>query len=148
MSYIAISSDLCNAAKEVLDKFSFHRHLKPGCKILKTCKYSNNTAEHYIPKTNHHQKFGSRWLMHNTRALRYIYGVQNLLVFNVYMLVLCKYLKSFDNDNPVIKQLNSGYKTTRLYSLECQNLEVMWVHVRPARLPRGLVTAAIYHPPS
>ena len=46
---------------------------------------------------------------------------------------------------------NSGYKTTRLYYVECQNLEVMWVHVRPARLPRGfpcLVTAAIYHPPS
>ena len=59
-----------------------------------------------------------------------------------------KYLKSFDNDNPVIKQLNSGYKTTRLYSLECQNLEVMWVHVRSARLRRGSVTATIYHPPS
>ena len=46
---------------------------------------------------------------------------------------------------------NSGYKPTRLYNLECQNLEVMWVHVRPARLPRGfpcLVTATVYHPPS
>ena len=46
---------------------------------------------------------------------------------------------------------NSGYKKTRLYNLKCQNLEVMWVHVRPARLPRGfpcLVTATIYHPPS
>ena len=46
---------------------------------------------------------------------------------------------------------NSGYKKTRLYNLECQNLEVMWIHVRPARLPRGfpcLVTATVYHPPS
>ena len=35
---------------------------------------------------------------------------------------------------------NSGYKTTRLYNLECQNLEVMWVHVRPGRLP-----AEVFH---
>ena len=46
---------------------------------------------------------------------------------------------------------NSKYKTSRLYNLECPNLEVMWVYVRPARLPRGvscIVTATIYHPPS
>ncbi len=30
---------------------------------------------------------------------------------------------------------NSKYKTSRLYNLECPNLEVMWVYVRPARLP-------------
>ena len=46
---------------------------------------------------------------------------------------------------------NSKYKTSRLYNLECPNLEVMWVFGRPARLPRGvscIVTATFYHPPS
>ena len=46
---------------------------------------------------------------------------------------------------------NWKYKTSRLYNLECPNLEVMWVYVWPARLPRGvscIVTATIYHPPS
>ena len=46
---------------------------------------------------------------------------------------------------------NSKYKTSRLYNLECPNLEVMWVYVRPARLPRGvscIVTATIYYPSS
>lgn len=44
-----------------------------------------------------------------------------------------------------------GIKTTRLSDIESPTLEVMWVHVRPARLPRGvpcIVTATIYHPPS
>ncbi len=46
---------------------------------------------------------------------------------------------------------NSKYKTSCLYNLECPNLEVLWVHVRPARLPRGvpcIVTATAYQPPS
>jgi hypothetical protein len=33
---------------------------------------------------------------------------------------------------------NSKYKTSRLYNLECPNLEVMWVYVRLARLPRSV----------
>ncbi len=33
---------------------------------------------------------------------------------------------------------NSKYKTSRLYNLECRNLEVMWVYVWLARLPRGV----------
>ena len=44
-----------------------------------------------------------------------------------------------------------GIRTTRLLTLESPTLEVMWVQVRPRRLPRGfpcIITATIYHPPS
>ena len=44
-----------------------------------------------------------------------------------------------------------GIRATRLLNLESPTLEVMWVHVRPPRLPRGfpcIVTATTYHPPS
>ena len=43
-----------------------------------------------------------------------------------------------------------GIKTNRLYNLEFSNFEVLWVQIRPVRLPRGfpcLVAATIYHPP-
>ena len=38
-SHIVISSDLCNAIKKILDKFSFHRHFKGTVSPAERCDF-------------------------------------------------------------------------------------------------------------